>query len=100
MIAFVKARKIVLWVEFSTVVLLVLALFIADHFWHFGESLGWMMLFGSIPWSAMALAVPQMGVFAVAVIAVGLGFNTVVITIVVWYAIAWWLNTFRFRNDA
>jgi hypothetical protein len=81
-IAFARAHKVGLWLEFGTLTLLAVASFIANQFWpqYVGESWGWMLLFGSLPWSALALAVPQMGVFAVVIVSVGLGFNTVVIT--------------------
>jgi hypothetical protein len=101
-IAFARVHKAGLWLEFGAVTLLAVASFIANQFWpqYVGESWGWMLLFASLPWSALALAVPQVSVLAVVVVSVGLGFNTVVITTIVWYAIAWWLNTVRFSNDA
>jgi len=99
MIAFLRAHKIALWVEFAVVALSVLALHAASylHLVATEESLGWMMLFGALPWSAAAIAMP--GFIGMVVIAVGLGVNAVACTIVVCCVISWWLKTLRYNND-
>ena len=74
-------------------------LHVVNHFWpgYTGQSWGWMMMFGSLPWSIAAAAVPAW--IGMIILAVGLGVNMVIATTVVWYAIAWWLKTLRYRND-
>ena len=100
MIAFARAHKTALWAEFVVVALSAMALPVAGYFRLVvtEESLGWMMLFGSLPWSIAATAVP--GIIGMAIIAVGLGFNAVVATTLVCYAITWWLTTLRYDNDS
>ena len=100
MIAFARAHKFVLWAEFVAVALSVMALHVASYFRFVAteESLGWMMLFGSLPWSIAAIALP--GSIGMVIIAVGLGFNAVAATIVVCYAISWWLKTLRYKIDS
>ena len=90
-IAFVKAHKIALWTEFIVVALSAMAMPFT------GESGGWMMFFGSLPWSLAATAVPSF--IALPIVAVGLGFNVVLATIVIWRSLAWWLKTLRYDND-
>jgi hypothetical protein len=91
MIAFARAHKIALWAEFIVVALSVLAIPVA------GEPWGWMMVFGSLPWSIAATALP--GTIGLAIIAVGLGFNVVLATIVIFSGVSWWLKTLRYDND-
>ena len=99
MIAFARAHKTALWAEFIVIVLSVTALFVASHLGLVAteDSLGWMLLYGALPWSLAAAAVPD--VIGMVMIALGLGFNMVVVTIVVGYALAWWLKTLRYDND-
>ena len=99
MITFAKAHKIALWTEFVVVALSAMALPIASHFrWAVpAETWGWMALFGSLPWSIVATRVP--GNFGLVIIAVGLGFNVVLATIVIGYVVSWWLKTLRYNND-
>jgi hypothetical protein len=99
-IAFARAHKIALWAEFVVVALSVMALPVAGYFRLVvtEESLGWMILYGSLPWSIAATAVPD--IIGMVVIAVGLGFSTVAATTVICYAISWWLNTLRYNNDS
>jgi hypothetical protein len=98
-IAFARTHAVALWAEFVVVALLVMALFVASYFGLIvtEESWGWMMLFGSLPWSVAATAAP--GIIGMVIVAVGLGFNTVAATTVVCYAISWWLKTLRYNND-
>ena len=98
MITFAKAHKIALWIEFAVIVLFVLAVPIANYFgWGFsGESMGW-MLFAAFPWSMAAMAGP--GFIGVVILAVGLGINGVLATIVVGCSVSWWLKTLRYDND-
>jgi hypothetical protein len=98
-ITFARAHKIALWTEFVVVALSVMAMAIASHFrWAVPEeSWGWMTLFGSLPWSIAATEVPS--IFGLVIIAVGLGFNVVLATIVICYFVSWWLKTLRYNND-
>ena len=84
-----------LWTEFIVVVLSVMAVSVASYFrWVvLEESGGWMMLFGSLPWSLAATVVPS--VVGLVIIALGMGINVVLATIVICYSVSWWLKTLR-----
>jgi hypothetical protein len=101
MLAFAKAHKRFLWIEFGTVVLLGVLLLAGNWLWPatFNATWGWMLLFSALPWSAIALAIPQIGGFAMVIVILGAGLNAVVVTTVVWYALVWWLDTLRPSRD-
>lgn len=98
MITFARAHKIALWTEFGVIVLLVLALPVAGYFgWGLsGESGGWLLFFCALPWSLAAAALPAF--IGVVILAVGLGINAVLATIVIGSSISWWLKTLRYEN--
>lgn len=99
MLAFARTHAIALWAEFTVVVLFFLALPVVNYFGLVTpeESWGWLMFYGSLPWSIAATAVPNF--VGATFVAVGLGINSVAATIVVWYAVSWWLETLRYGND-
>ena len=99
MIAFARTHAVALWTEFTVVVFFFMALPVASYFGLVTseESWGWLMFYGSLPWSIAATAVPNF--VGATLVAVGLGINSVAATTVVCYAISWWLKTLRFDND-
>jgi hypothetical protein len=96
MITFAKAHKVALGIEFIVIALLVLAMPVAGYFGRglSGESGGWLLFFCALPWSLAAAAVPAF--IGVVILAVGLGINAVIATIVIGSAISWWLKTLRY----
>lgn len=61
------------------------------------QSVGWMLLFGSWPWSLPFMTVPFVGLIAVII---GFALNATIVAVGCWRALSWWLNTLRVQNDA
>jgi hypothetical protein len=60
------------------------------------QSVGWMLLFGSWPWSLPLMSVPFLGPVAVVV---GFAVNATIAVVACWRAGSWWLNTLKFQKD-
>ena len=60
------------------------------------QSVGWMLLLGSWPWSLPFMRVPFVGLIAVII---GFALNATIVVVACWCAWSWWLNTLRVRND-
>ena len=60
------------------------------------ESVGWMLLFASMPWSIPFLKVPIVGLV---ILVVGFALNATIVIVAAWRAVSWWLRTLKFRND-
>jgi hypothetical protein len=93
MIAFARFHRVALRNVFAGVALFVVALFIANAVWPglTPEPWGWMLLFGSLPWSLVGMALGNLAILGVVIIPIGLAFNATVATFVAWYVLSrWW----------
>ena len=97
MLAIAKEHSKTLRGVFVTVVALTLAVYAIDYVSPLEDrkTWEWPMLLASLPWSAPGLVMP-FPLFVIAMVAVGLGINTVAVAIIV----LWWLKTLRANNDA
>jgi hypothetical protein len=60
------------------------------------QSVGWMLMFGSVPWSLPLMQVPFLGIAAVLV---GFALNATIVVVACWRAWSWWLGTLKFPKD-
>jgi len=98
LVAFARLRRRILSRLFFIVVALVTALLVSDFVGliHLEESGGWLLFIASLPWSILAIAMPVLGAFGIAIVVAGLGINAVAVTAITW----WWFETLRKGLDA
>jgi hypothetical protein len=87
-LAFAAARKGMLVALFLAGAALVPIVFVLQGLGvlPMGEPGGWLLIFAAMPWSLAVFAVPNPA--GLAIIAVGLGINLVLVAAVVWYAVS------------